>query len=292
MFTLSNSFLTVEILDPVVDVAHMGARYCTGGYIFQVHDHAHYQGHTHEHSSLLSGPTYPGPFQTFHGQGIPDAFNLNPLRAVGAGNEALIIGVGLCELNPDYTKNAVKSFCEWQIESSNNTLTFCTTQRHHDWALNLTRTVSLMGRTVRSHTLLQNIGTAAIPMRWFPHPFYPQTATNELIKLNCDVTFAENAGYEMNANGFIGRKSWPWPRDFIWRSIITHRPIWLFNNAIRRLALSRLPSAMRLISSRSGATKRPSRGSHFLSAWLHLAKAMLGILIMIFRRYPYFLKKR
>lgn len=214
MFTLSNSLLTVEILDPVVDVAHMGARYCTGGYIFQVHDHAHYQGHTHEHGPLLSGPTYPGPFQTFHGQGIPDAFNLNPLRAVGAGNEALIIGVGLCELNPDYTKNAVKSFCEWQIESGNNALAFCTTQRHHDWALNLTRTVSLMGRTVRSHTLLQNIGTAAIPMRWFPHPFYPQTATDELIKLNCGVTFAENAGYEMNANGFICRKGWPWPRDY------------------------------------------------------------------------------
>lgn len=214
MLTLSNSFLTVEILDPVVDVAYMGARYCTGGYIYQVRDHAHYAGHTHEHGPLLTGPTYPDSFNTFDGQGIPDAFNLNPLRAVGDSHEALIIGVGLCELHPNYRKNSVKTFCEWQIEAGADSLTFRTEQTHHDWALKLTRTVSLIGRTVRSFTLLQNTGTAAIPMRWFPHPFYPQTLTDELIKLNCAVSFPENDGYTLNANGFICRKGWPWPTDY------------------------------------------------------------------------------
>ena len=99
MYSLTNDQLSVEVLDPIADQARLGARYCTGGYIFQIHD-----PHV---GALLSGPTYPDAFNTFDGQGIPDAFNLGPLRAVGAATEALIIGVGLCELDTNYAENAV-----------------------------------------------------------------------------------------------------------------------------------------------------------------------------------------
>ena len=37
MFNLANDTLEVQLLDPIVDRARFGVRYCTGGYIFQVH---------------------------------------------------------------------------------------------------------------------------------------------------------------------------------------------------------------------------------------------------------------
>ena len=205
MYLLTNDQLSVEILDPVADQQRMGARYCTGGYIFQIHDQ--------RVGALLSGPTYPDLFNTFDGQGIPDAFNLDPLRGVGAATEALIIGVGLCELKPNYTENAVKQFCEWQVLHDTQRIRMTTTQAHHDWSLALTRTVQLMGRTVRSETHLRNTGRAAIPMCWFPHPFYPQNSqvnSHELIKLNLPVSMGENASYGIQQNNFIARKNWPW----------------------------------------------------------------------------------
>ncbi|MEC7281971.1 MAG: hypothetical protein VXU50_07875, partial [Verrucomicrobiota bacterium] len=66
VYTLQNEVLSVDVLDPVADRERFGTRYCTGGYIFQVTD-ANY-------GPLLSGPTYPDSFNTYDGQGIPDAF--------------------------------------------------------------------------------------------------------------------------------------------------------------------------------------------------------------------------
>jgi hypothetical protein len=202
MYYLANDQLTVEILDPVIDRSKMGARYCTGGYIFQIHDQ--------QLGPLLTGPTFPASFNTFDGQGIPDAFNLSPLRAVGDATEALIIGVGLCELKPSYMQNAVKAFCEWEVNHEASQVRMTTRQSHSDWALMLTRTVQLVGRTVRSVTQLHNTGQAVVPVRWFPHPFYPQTQSDELIKLNAPVEMGENNSYTLQANGFITRKNWPW----------------------------------------------------------------------------------
>src|ERR1700712_640061 len=105
MYTLKNANLEVSILDPVADQARFGTRYCTGGYIFQIVDA--------QHGDLLSGPTYPDSFNWFDGQGIPDAFNLSPLRAPDdTGTTALIIGIGLCDL----VGNKVTEFCEWSIQ--------------------------------------------------------------------------------------------------------------------------------------------------------------------------------
>ena len=72
MYELRNNSLSVTILDPLADQERFGVRYCTGGYIYQVEDA--------RHGPLLSGPTYPDSFNWFDGQGIPDAFNLSPLR--------------------------------------------------------------------------------------------------------------------------------------------------------------------------------------------------------------------
>ena len=204
MFTLKGAQLSVTLLDPQADRERMGARYCLGGYIFQITDHAV--------GDLLSGPTYPDSFNTFDGQGIPDAFNLAPLRTVGEASEALIIGVGVCTLDPDYRQNTVKTFSDWEVETGDGRMHMTTQQAYREWSLQLDRTVHLVGRTVRSETRLVNAGQAAIPMRWFPHPFFPH-AGDALCKLNAEYhSLPSSDGFGWDGDGWIQRRNWPWNR--------------------------------------------------------------------------------
>ncbi len=204
MYTLRNDSLEVEILDPVADQERFGVRYCTGGYIYQISDATH--------GPLLSGPTYPDSFNWFDGQGIPDAFNLGPLREPGeTGPNALIVGIGQCDLDA----KKVLEFCEWQVDQQPGSITMRTTQRAGSYAFELERTVSLQQRTVRSFTRLNNIGDMFIPMRWFPHPFFPQLETSdELCRLNIPFELPANKAYRLMESGFIGRAGWPWQEGY------------------------------------------------------------------------------
>lgn len=199
MYSISNASLEVSILDPAVDRDRFGTRYCTGGYIFQIRDS--------RYGDLLTGPTFPDSFNPFDGQGIPDAFNLGPLRdPAGSDAKVLIIGVGLCDLQADQ----VLEFCQWDVELRKDRISLWTRQTFTNIDFRLERCVSLHGRTVRSTTCLHNNGGRPLAFRWFPHPFFPQTETDELCRLNMRVDFPENAGYELAENGFICRKGWPW----------------------------------------------------------------------------------
>jgi hypothetical protein len=203
MYTLANEELTVEILDPRADQDRFGTRYCTGGYIFQVIDA--------RHGPLLTGPTYPDSFNWFDGQGIPDAFNLHPLRAPNAtDSQALIIGVGICNLQ----QNQVQAFCEWEVEPTQAAVTMRTTQAFHGFALALERTVTLSGRTINSTTRLHNTGQSPIPISWFPHPFFPQPESPDLFRVNVPVQMPENPGYALGENGFVRRNEWPAQRGY------------------------------------------------------------------------------
>ncbi len=196
MHELRNDELTVTLLDPVDDRERMGTRYCTGGYIFMVADPAH--------GDLLSGPTYPASFNTFDGQGIPDAFNKGPLRDPESDDPlALVPGVGVCDLRAD----RVMDWCAWEIDKQAAAIRMVTRHQFRGFAMEIDRQVSLIGCTVRSATTVRNTGTRA-PICWFPHPFYPHPVTDELCKFNIPVRFSENPGYEMGANGFIRRKGW------------------------------------------------------------------------------------
>jgi hypothetical protein len=197
MLTLNNTQLEVQVLDPVADQRRFGTRYCTGGYIFQIVDPVH--------GPLLTGPTYPDSFNVFDGQGIPDAFNLAPLR--GDGADALILGIGMCDL----AANVVREFCTWNIDHSGDALSFRTHHEYRDWRVELLREIRLAGRTVRSTTTLRSTGRAPVPMRWFPHPFYPQTSDDELVWFNTAIDFDQNApGYAHAASGFLRRRNGPW----------------------------------------------------------------------------------
>jgi hypothetical protein len=195
---LTGAGLTVQLLDPRADRARFGVRYCTGGYVFQVRDD--------RHGDLLSGPTYPHDFNWFDGQGIPDAFNLGPLASRTDPRDALVIGIGRCDLH----ERDVRSFCDWQVTRNESSVTFTTEQSFEDWLFTLTRRVSLVGRTLRSTTRLANAGSAYVPVRWFPHPFYPQPASDELLWVNAPLRWRDAAGYTRLPNGFIARTGWPW----------------------------------------------------------------------------------
>jgi hypothetical protein len=203
MYTLTSDTLEVQILDPVADQERFGTRYCTGGYIFQVIDAR--QG------ELLTGPTYPESFNWFDGQGIPDAFNLGPLRDPdGSGTLALILGVGICDLASDQ----VVDFCEWDVEAAPNGIQMKTTHDYGGFVMSIERSVSLRGRTIHSATRVHNGGTRLTPIRWFPHPFYPQPATDELCRFNLPVSMPFNQGYTITESGFVARAAWPDQKGF------------------------------------------------------------------------------
>jgi hypothetical protein len=201
MFDLRNDHLHVSLLDPLADRERFGTRYCTGGYIFQISDHTA--------GDLLSGPTYPESFNVYDGQGIPDSFNRAPLRDIDDPFRALVIGVGQCDLKSDQ----VMEFCDWTVEANGSSIAFRTSQELASYALNLTRTVSLKDRTVRSETRIDNVGAVGFQISWFPHPFFPQPDGDELCRLNIRVGVRDNDGYAMRSNGFISRRDWPWDTD-------------------------------------------------------------------------------
>jgi len=207
MITLANNNLHLSLLDPVADSARFGVRYCTGGYIFQIKDASL--------GPLLSGPTYPDSFNWFDGQGIPDAFNLSPLPLPGDAGQrghVLIPGIGICDIK----EKKIVEPCSWEVVADGTHAKFTTCQQAADWSFTLEKEVLLFGRTVRTTAAIHNTGASFIPLRWFPHPFFPQlpAGNDELIRLNTAVSLPPDSIYELAENGFIRRKNWPWTEGY------------------------------------------------------------------------------
>lgn len=198
MHTLRSGELTVELLDPNDDRERMGARYCTAGYIFQVH-HA-------ERGPLLSGPQYPDAFSWFDGQGIPDTFHRAPLPVAGKAGEVVVPGVGLCTADGQ----TVLEFAEWERSSWSSGFQWSTEQRAAESVIGLSRTVSLLGRTLRSVTRLENRARGFVPVSWYPHPFFPHPADDELCRFSIPVSFADTDFFSIGADQSIYRVGWPW----------------------------------------------------------------------------------
>jgi hypothetical protein len=209
MYRLKNEQITVEVLDPLADVARLGSRYCTGGYIWQVIDA--------QKDSLLTGPEWPKEPNTFDGQGMPDMF----FRALGAenapvGGEVSCIGVGRVRrtspVEPFYVfhNREVIEFVHWEVNDQSNqetpTVQMSTRHTFKDWAYTLERSVSLRERTIHSHSAIRSLGSAVLPVVWFAHPFFPIPASNVLCRFSPSVSMPENPGYAINATGMITRK--------------------------------------------------------------------------------------
>lgn len=208
MLSLANDQLDVSILDPVADRARLGSRYCTGGYVYLVADR--------RMGVLTSGPGYPDEEYppVFDGQGLPEAFpsplwpdmaSADPNARPTPGTTTLVIGVGLVRAQDDVRTMPVQEFCEWTIHRSSSTVRMETRQAFAGWALELTRELRLINRTLISETRLANVGREPIPFRWFPHPFFPNPR-GECCKFNLPVAVPENPGYLLLDNGFIQTK--------------------------------------------------------------------------------------
>jgi hypothetical protein len=212
VLTLESRDLTVKILDPEVDRAKLGARYCSGSYVWQVEDR--------EHGALLSGPCFPDPEPPpFDGQGLPEVFEI----ALGqdrarVGDDVWVIGVGRVRRDsvvaPFHVRDnpTVLERAQFSVARSPLSVTMRSRESFRSFALELERTVVLDGRMLTSSTELRNLGELDIPVRWFAHPFFPWADPAEL-RASLELSLPENPGFFRNASGAVERK-----RDHAWGS--------------------------------------------------------------------------
>ncbi len=207
MLTLTSEHgLRVELLDPRTDVPRLGARYCSGGYIWQVWDE--------RHGALFAGPCFPDPEPPpFDGQGAPEVFEI----ALGQhearlGDDVYVIGVGRVRressARPFHVRDNpnVVERTPWEIaESAPNTLRFRASASFGEFALALERTVSLAGRTLHSATTLRNDGQRELPLRWFAHPFFPW-AGERCFRSSLELALPDGAALVEAADGFVARR--------------------------------------------------------------------------------------
>ena len=195
MYSIASDALTVSILDPAKDQDRFGTRYCTGGYIFEVIDNR-------TGRNIMTGPTYPYDFHTFHGQGIPDTFNHIPLY-LPEDDMHLILGIGKCDLK----KNCIVELCKWGLALSTDQKSTIFTTRHKEgpYDLSIIRTISVEGTRITSKTRLQNHVNVVVPIEWYPHPFFPPRKDGRFFTVSDKSEFDNPTGYFEFDNGNIRR---------------------------------------------------------------------------------------
>jgi hypothetical protein len=214
-----------------------GTRYCHAGYIYQVTDS--------QLGELMETPSRP--YNVFDGQGIPDSFNIHPLRRAGEStgptlsSRALVLGVGIVDtsISPraattdPAAPTGVIEPATWDVEPTHDTLytvadgrvrtpqptippnvapglRFSTQHEFGGYSVEVERTVSLVGRTVCSHTVVKNTGRAPVPLTWFPHPFFPYPeagpgGSTRLCKFGVDLDLQYCKGFSMDEAGWLCR---------------------------------------------------------------------------------------
>ncbi len=211
MLNIKNNHLSVSLLDPVLDKALLGSRYCVGGYIYQVKDVIK--------GDLLSGPSFlSGTYNSFDGQGAPEVFvaTINGDFAK-VGDNVLVFGVGNVKKSsskiPFHSRDNpfVTEFAAWDIQATADALVARTRQESDQCDISITRRVALRGRTVSSDTSFANNGEQSILLRWFPHPFFPIPPTPKACCFDFPVLVPDNPGYSSTENGTIEVKP-----DFDW----------------------------------------------------------------------------
>jgi hypothetical protein len=201
LIELEGAGLRVSVLDPVADASRLGSRYVAGGYVWQVTDG--------QHGALLSGPQYPAEPPAFDGQGLPEVFETALGAAVArVGDDVHVIGVGRVRResavrpfhvrdNPTVIERAV-----WRVHATREGVLAETRGEFGEYAYALAREVTLTGRTVSSNTWLRSLGTQALPVRWFAHPFLPWSG-DDVVRLSLESALPEGAALVENERGWL-----------------------------------------------------------------------------------------
>lgn len=193
MLSLQNSTLRVDLLDPVADAAKQGARFCWGGYIWQVHEA--------KLGALLSGPEWPAPDPSpFNGQGLPESFRHRTMDGkplTWHGDRGVALGAGELDAGSTARGGAVAKPCAWQIAPSANAVVFATHHEVAGFAYELTRTIELADRELRSLTRLTNRAGERLTLEWFAHPFFPLVEELTRAEFPVGSTLAENPGFTL-----------------------------------------------------------------------------------------------
>jgi hypothetical protein len=207
VLTLANGGLRVEVLDPRADVERLGARYCAGGYVWQVHDE--------RLGALLSGPCFPDPTPPpFDGQGAPEVFELAlGQHAAKVGDDVYVIGVGRVRresaVRPFHVRDnpTVVERAAWDVvQADSHRVRLRSRALFGDFAFSLERTVALDGRTLTSATLVESQGSRELPLRWFAHPFFPWAGARGLLP-SLELALPDGAALVEDANGFVTRRT-------------------------------------------------------------------------------------
>lgn len=192
MLQIANSELRVDLIEPRADRDRLGPRYCSGGFIWQVHDRVA--------GPLLAGPEWPARTPSpFNGQGLPESFrhrrrNGDPLT--WNGDQGLALGAGELALLEHGAVGLLRP-CEWRIHAVGQRITFETRQQVAGFACELLRTVELAGRSLLSTSRITNLGPRSFPLEWFAHPFFPLTGGRIAAELPAGCALPANPGFAL-----------------------------------------------------------------------------------------------
>jgi len=208
MIHLSNSDLTLDLLDPDMDRTRLGSRYCWGGYIWQVHDA--------RVGPLVRGPEWPDQRPNpFNGQGLPESFRFRTLDGTPLtwnGFQGIAIGGGTLSTSaPDVVD--VADPCVWELTYHDSRLVYRTQQTALGYNYQLVREVKLEDRTVVSVTQLTNRNAQPLSIEWFPHPFFALTDGLIQTEVPEGCTLPENPGFSLAGNHLNSKKRFVGIRD-------------------------------------------------------------------------------
>jgi hypothetical protein len=209
MLHLTNTELTVDLLDPAAEHARLGPRFCWGGYIWQVHDRSI--------GTLLTGPEWPSPTPAVsNGQGLPESFRHSTTTGeplLWREGRGLAPGVGA--LARDATGAVVVTEPSlWRIEAQPERIVFRTHQDAAGWSYELERSVELHGRQLLSRSRLTNRGPGPLKLEWFAHPFFALQADGKLrATLPAGTTLPANDGYDLAGNELTLRRAFAGVHD-------------------------------------------------------------------------------
>lgn len=201
MLRLANDTLRIDVLDPTANADLLGPRFCAGAFVWQIHDHVA--------GPLLSGPEGPEPKpEPFNGHGLPEACRDRARSGqtwLWDDTEGFAPGVGTLGRGPDGV--IITRPSTWHLDIGPDRAEFRTQHAAAGYEAELTRTLELTGRELRSHSQLTNIGKKPMELEWFAHPFFCLDQAGQIaVELPPQAALPANSGFTLQDGVLRGER--------------------------------------------------------------------------------------